>query len=87
MPMHPNPMADTSRLLFPSFRFCTVSPRWGGPRGPARVYPPYSNDSSGPPVCAFPILPIFCLILSGFLILCTAGLGVVGYMTCLDSNE
>jgi hypothetical protein len=43
MPMHPNPMADTSRLLFPSFRFCTVSPRWGGPRGLTRVYPPYSN--------------------------------------------
>src|ERR1700736_1013638 len=24
--MHPSPMADTSRLLFPSLRFCIVSP-------------------------------------------------------------
>src|SRR5437016_1818754 len=27
IPMQPRPRADTSKLLFPSFRFCIVSPR------------------------------------------------------------
>src|ERR1051326_2876815 len=27
--MQPNPMADTAKLLFPSFRFCIVSPTSG----------------------------------------------------------
>src|SRR6185369_4938450 len=32
MPMQPRPRADTSRLLFPSLRFCILSPSTGRPR-------------------------------------------------------
>jgi len=57
--MHPNPSADTSKPLVPSFRFSIVVlliSRWR--RLLSRTHPTHPCDAG-----AFPILLIFCLIL------------------------
>src|ERR1700761_1559190 len=69
--MHPNPMAETSRPLFPSFRFCTVFSLLNKTAPTCVTASSHMNDRRRGEYDAFPILPIFCLILSAQRILCT----------------
>src|SRR5882724_11611044 len=54
IPMQPSPMAETSRLLLPSLRFCTVAPLKRLSDFEIR----FERCGSGSP-----ILPIYCLFL------------------------
>src|SRR6266404_2022298 len=56
IPMQPSPIADTSRLLFPSLRFCIVSP-FG-------VRFPHLKAKAERRGTGILILPIHCLFLS-----------------------
>jgi hypothetical protein len=61
--MQPSPMAETSRLLFPSLRVCIAII--------LRTLLCCSKDTECRLGRAFPILPILCLILPNVLFLCT----------------
>src|ERR1700683_3655400 len=65
IPMHPNPSADTSSPPLPSLRFCIAI------SSGTRCASPNSDATDPRPTPSFPILPIFCLILSESPILCT----------------
>src|SRR6266436_7346084 len=82
--MQPSPMAETSRLPAPRLRFCIViTPFVAKSGGTGREWHSavsellvtHSKDTECRSGCAFPILPILCLILSHVLILCTVYLG------------
>src|SRR5205085_6301712 len=51
--MQPRPMADTSRLLFPSLRFCIISPSTFGTRLRRYVWPLFFANRAEDPI-AFP---------------------------------
>src|SRR5271170_3914234 len=53
--MQPSPKAETSKPLFPSFRFCIASPLESFPHAKIKINPSASGS---------PILPIYCLFLS-----------------------
>src|SRR3989442_10652024 len=77
--MQPSPMVETSRLPAPRLRFCIViTPLLQNPADPGgngilqfQLLVTHSKDTECRSGCAFPILPILCLILSYVLILCT----------------
>src|SRR5260370_42528403 len=77
--MQPSPMPETSRLPAPRLRFCIViTPLLQNPAEPdgngtlrSELLLTHSKDTECRSGCAFPILPILCLILSNVLILCT----------------